>query len=173
MLISEITCQLFILHGLVLCLCIKIINSSWNLQIWITGNTYQMQKYNMHWKNCVIYLNSNKIKKAFLCHGRVNSRNLSKSIFLSSPELKAEVSFFDHLLSVICSSVRLSVRLSICLSVNFSHFHLLLQSHWANFNQTWHKASLGKGDANFLVSSGSQETLCYHVHRVSCQSPSC
>ena len=30
--------------------------------------------------------------------------------------------------------------------VNFSHFHLLLQNHWANFNQTWRKASLGKGD---------------------------
>ena len=30
-----------------------------------------------------------------------------------------------------CQSVRLSV--------NFSHFHLLLQNHWANFNQTWHK----------------------------------
>ena len=24
-------------------------------------------------------------------------------------------------------------------AVNFSHFHLLLQNHWANFNQTWHK----------------------------------
>ena len=23
--------------------------------------------------------------------------------------------------------------------------NLLLQNHWANFNQTWHKASLGKG----------------------------
>ena len=29
--------------------------------------------------------------------------------------------------------------------VNFSHFHLLLQNHGANFNQTWHKASLVKG----------------------------
>ena len=34
--------------------------------------------------------------------------------------------------------------------VNFSHFHLLLQNHWANLNQTWHKASLGKGDSNFF-----------------------
>ena len=25
--------------------------------------------------------------------------------------------------------------------VNCSHFLLLLQNHWANFNQTWHKAS--------------------------------
>ena len=34
--------------------------------------------------------------------------------------------------------------------VNFSHFHLLLQNHWANFNQTWHKASLGKGDSSLF-----------------------
>ena len=29
--------------------------------------------------------------------------------------------------------------------VNFSHFHGLLQNHWTNFNQTWHKASLDEG----------------------------
>ena len=61
----------------------------------------------------------------------------------SSPELKAQVSFSDHLSSVVCLSVRLSVRPS----VNFSHFHLLLQNHWANFNQAWHKVSLGEGDS--------------------------
>ena len=38
---------------------------------------------------------------------------------------------------------------SVCPSVNCSHFQLLLQNHWANFNQTWHKASLCKGDSNF------------------------
>ena len=27
---------------------------------------------------------------------------------------------------------------------------LLLQNHWANFNQTWHKASLGEGDSSFF-----------------------
>ena len=31
---------------------------------------------------------------------------------------------------------------SVCSSVNFSHFQLPLQNHWANFNQTWHNASL-------------------------------
>ena len=61
-------------------------------------------------------------------------------IFISSPELKAQVSFSDHL-SSICLSVCLSVRLS----VNFSNFSSSSQNHWANFNQTWHKASLGRG----------------------------
>ena len=32
--------------------------------------------------------------------------------------------------------------------VNFSYFHLLLQNHRANFNQTLHNASLGKWDSN-------------------------
>ena len=32
-------------------------------------------------------------------------------------------------------------------SVNFSHFHFLLQNHWTNFNQTWHKASMGDRDS--------------------------
>jgi hypothetical protein len=32
------------------------------------------------------------------------------------------------------------------LSVRLLHFQLLLQNHWANFNQSWHKSSLGKGD---------------------------
>ena len=68
-------------------------------------------------------------------------KHISISFFdtlFSSPELKAQVSFSDHLSSVVCLSVCLSVRpsvcLSVCLSVIFSHFHLLLQNHWANFN---------------------------------------
>ena len=48
------------------------------------------------------------------------------------------------------SSVRPSVYPSVCLSVNFSHFHLLLQNHWANFNQTWHKVFLGEGDSSLF-----------------------
>ena len=28
--------------------------------------------------------------------------------------------------------------------------NLLLQNHWANFNQTWHKASLGEGDSSLF-----------------------
>ena len=48
----------------------------------------------------------------------------------------------DRLMSVVC--------LCVCLSVNFSHFQLLLKNHWASFNQTWHKASLGGGDSSLF-----------------------
>ena len=75
-------------------------------------------------------------------------------IVFSSPELKAQLSFSDHLSSVVCLSVCLYVCPSVCLSVrpsvNFSHFHLLLQNHWTNFNQTWPKASLGEGDSSLF-----------------------
>ena len=67
---------------------------------------------------------------------------LFSTLFFSSPELKAQVSFSDRLLSVVSPSVRPSV--------NFSHFHLLLKNHWANFNQTWHKAPLGGGDSSLF-----------------------
>ena len=74
----------------------------------------------------------------------------TKCTIFSSPELKAQVSFSDYLSSGVCPSVRPSVRLSVCLSVclsvNFSYFQLLLQNHWANLNQIWHRPSLGEGD---------------------------
>ena len=56
-------------------------------------------------------------------------KHLISFSFISCTELKAQVNFSD--------------RLSY---VNISQFHPLLQSHWANFNQSWHKASLGKGN---------------------------
>ena len=87
--------------------------------------------------------------KVLYSFGVVFSR-ASITRFFSSPELKAQVSFSDHLSSVVCLSVCLSVHLSVRPSVNFSHFHLLLQNHWANFNQTWHKASLGEGDSSLF-----------------------
>jgi hypothetical protein len=59
----------------------------------------------------------------------------------SSPELKAQVSFSDRPLSVCLSVWRLSVRLL--------YFRLLLQNRWANFNQSWHKSSLGKQNSEF------------------------
>ena len=57
----------------------------------------------------------------------------------SSPELKNQVSFSDYLSSGICLSVCLSLCLSVCKLFTFLA-HL-------NFNQTWHKASLGEGDS--------------------------
>ena len=66
--------------------------------------------------------------------------------FISSPELKAQMSFSDRLPSVICLSVRPSVK--------FPYFGLLLKNLWANFNQTWHKASLGEGDTSFFQMKG-------------------
>jgi hypothetical protein len=58
----------------------------------------------------------------------------------SSPELKAQVSYSDRPLSII--------RLSVCKPL---HFLLLLQNHWANFNQTWHKSSMGGGDSKLFT----------------------
>ena len=50
------------------------------------------------------------------------------------------------LLSVVIVVVVVVIRIV----VNFSHVYLLLQNHWANFNQTWHKVSLGEGDSSFF-----------------------
>ena len=66
------------------------------------------------------------------------SKSLSVDSIFSSPDRL----FSDRLSSVVCLSVRPSV--------NFSYFRLLLQNHWANFNQTWHKASLGEGDSSLF-----------------------
>jgi hypothetical protein len=49
----------------------------------------------------------------------------------SSPDLKAQVSFSDRPLTVICCTVPLSV--------------LLLQNCWVYFKETWYKSSLGEG----------------------------
>ena len=52
---------------------------------------------------------------------------------ISSSELKAQVSFSDRL------------------SKSFSHFHLFLQSNKTTIsNQTWQKASLGKGNSSLF-----------------------
>ena len=124
---------------------------------------------------------------------------LMLDFFFCSPELKAQVSFYDHLSSGVCLSVRPSVRLSVNFSHNFSSSsteplgqfqpnlaqsilgwrglkfvqmkgppfprgdnytnseniltkfkNLLLKNHWANFNQTWHKASVGEGDSRLF-----------------------
>ena len=43
---------------------------------------------------------------------------------------------------------------SFVIVLNFSHFCLIPQNHWVKLNQSWHKASLGKGDSNLLTCRG-------------------
>ena len=65
------------------------------------------------------------------------------------PEPKVQVSFSNQKLSVVR---RRRCLVFVGVVVNFSHFHLLLQNHWANFNQTRLKSSLAeqmKGSALF------------------------
>ena len=62
--------------------------------------------------------------------------------FFSSPMLKAQVSFFGRLPSIV-------VRPFVCPSVNFSHFHLL-QNNWADFNQTLAQSILGSSGFKFV-----------------------
>ena len=50
----------------------------------------------------------------------------------------------------IFSDCLLSVFPSVCPYLNFSHFHLHLHSQWCNFNQTWHTASLPKGNSSLF-----------------------
>jgi hypothetical protein len=72
-----------------------------------------------------------------------------KYIF-SSPELKAQVSYSGCPSSAcpsVCLSVCPSVRPSVC---KLLHFRLLLQNHWTNFNQTWHRSFLGEGDSSLF-----------------------
>ena len=64
----------------------------------------------------------------------------NKPLF-SSPEPKAQMSF---------SNQNCPLSVVVVVVVNFSNFHLLLQNHWAIFNQTLHKAPLGEGDSSFF-----------------------
>jgi hypothetical protein len=65
---------------------------------------------------------------------------------ISSPEPKAQVGF-----SVCPMFVDyLSVCLVGCLSVNFSHFQLFVQYHWANFQQDFAKIILGGGNSGYF-----------------------
>ena len=57
----------------------------------------------------------------------------------SSPEPKARVSY--------CRPSCVVRRAS---SVNFLHFHLLLENAWLDFNQTWQESSLGVGDSKLF-----------------------
>ena len=58
----------------------------------------------------------------------------------SSPEPKARVSYCRPFSSVVRRPS----------SVNFLHFHLLLENAWLDFNQTWQESSLGVGDSKLF-----------------------
>lgn len=64
---------------------------------------------------------------------------------ISSPELKAKVSFSNHLLS--------QIRLSVRLSVNILHFQLL-QNQRADINQTWAQNKYVKMKGETLFQGG-------------------
>ena len=64
----------------------------------------------------------------------------------NSPEPKTQVNISDQDLSV----VRRCFHFSHWCCCKLSHFYLLLQNHWVNFNQTWHKAPLGEGDSSLF-----------------------
>ena len=118
----------------------------WNLEPEPKFLAQEYLQIHQHWKktyqNAIHFMNILQLtRKPVFTY---SPYKYSWSIF-SSPELKAQVSFSDHLSSVVCLSVCPFVCLSVRPSVNFSHFHLLLQNHWANFNHTWHKAPLVKG----------------------------
>ena len=74
--------------------------------------------------------------------------NFSFESFFSSPELKAQVSFSDHLSSVVCPSVCLSICMSVCPSV--CKLFTFSSSSPEPLNQTWHKASFGEGNSSFF-----------------------
>jgi hypothetical protein len=65
-------------------------------------------------------------------------------LLFSSPGLKAQVRF----LIARCPA---SVCLSVC---KLLYFRPLLQNHWANFNQNWHKSSGGEGGFKFVQMQG-------------------
>jgi hypothetical protein len=92
--------------------------------LWTEFSAYQSTNLKRRWLG--LFCNYYHIQ--YVCN-----HSTTLVFFFSSPELKAQVSYSDR-------------PLSVCLSVcKLLHFRLLLQNHWANFNQTWHKLSLGRG----------------------------
>ena len=90
-----------------------------------------------------VSLNANVYKAkvshaANFCKSKVSHTNKGKSCShcLSFSLFLAHLSFSDQNLSVVRRRCRCPCR---------RRFHLLLKNHRANFNQTWHKASLGGG----------------------------
>ena len=106
-----------------------------------------------HYKLCLSSLKFSVSKNAYSMITIDRSYKIPKFcnaiLFFSSPELKAHVSFSDHLLYF----VHLSVCPSICLLKLFT-FSFFSQNNWANFNQSWHKTTLGDGNSSFFQMKG-------------------
>ena len=91
-----------------------------------------------------------------LLHLSTRFQTDSDVIFLTNDTLIKTISYIYNLIEFLAHLSRrlmwaflmkiclLSVVVVVVVVVNFSHFDLL-QNYWANFNQTWHKSSLGDG----------------------------
>ena len=60
---------------------------------------------------------------------------------------KATLGYLAHLSQRLEWAIAVRFRPS---SVNFLHFHLLLENAWLDFNQTWQESSLGVGDSKLF-----------------------
>ena len=108
----------------------------------------QSYNYTNKFVSTTHYLSSSLLRKeAFGCD---KLKKVGKCLGLDRTPSLIPVDFFLAHLSF--RAFLIAFRPLVCLFVNFSHFHLLLQNHWANFNQIWHKASLGEGDSMFYKS---------------------
>ena len=86
--------------------------------------------------------------------GKVGTNVIILKGIFSSPEPKARVSYCRPFSSVVrrpsCVVRRASCVVRRPSSVNFLHFHLLLENAWLDFNQTWQESSLGVGDSKLF-----------------------
>jgi hypothetical protein len=100
-------------------------------------------------KKLEIRINCENCKRAEKTKGAINLSQIRRRIELCMREiiLRFEMNLFSSLAHWAESSSELFWLLVIRrLSVKHLYFRLL-QNRWANFNQTWHKSSLGKGDS--------------------------
>ena len=91
------------------------------------------------------------------CQRFPHTRFLSILVYLFRIILDIKVVFLAYLSrslkwvflikTFLCPSLLLLFVFVVVIVVNFPHFHLLLQNHWANFNQTLQNAFLGEGDS--------------------------
>ena len=135
----------------------EIIKFQCNLFLWSSHSTSSIVFFSIFFKNKIPVLNIPIPPYSLLFIWKWNSNILSFRFHPFTPCMLVICDPFCIFTSELFwspfvrrLSVRLSVCLSVCTSVTFSYFRLLLKNHWVNFNQTWHKAPLGKGDSSLL-----------------------